>query len=966
MSNEALALPTAATVGGSTPSGAGNFITYRPNYVGPDIPGTFTVWSDVMDALDEIGNGPRYLTFHDDDMPMSITIPAGTYDMTNVVWFMDFAVNLPVNPTNAVDVILADGVYFIQLAVIDGPINVVVQNTTAAVMRMGVPTSVNTPAFTFILKNFARLTVSGSQPFIEVDNSQMAILCDTFAGITSNNGVPMGGIRTINNGSIQLFIIGQGTNLPNNCITGDGSPGCGFLYYPLTHGALASFSVAVANYSGISNLQIQDSSRVARGVVNNSAPGVNNDNTDGHLIGTLWADISVSPVEVYVCADNTTGAAVWDLVGAQADNLEYHDAIVGGPTETHATIALAVADNKQRIAVLADVTESATISPIATNTIINIAPSVTVTYSAANVGAFINLASVVNGKFIIHGNGKILVQNAANRVLVTDTTGLDNSLEIRDLHLDFEAVTVSVVTLSNLERAVLRRCRITANGNLINQMNFSTVQKEIIIENCSIYNTVTAAGYPIRFTSMTAGSSLRVVGNAGVDAKSFNIQFATSVPTYITIVDNHIQDCALSGINPVTTENVLFNNNRCIGSFDWNTPGGNMSGVFSNNHIVGNMIIGNGLELLTHDLIVSDNKCEGLLTVTTLAATRVLIDNNTAGGDITLSSPTITNCGVSNNHSAGNITAISTTMTYSKVVNNNATSNIIAQTTSNSSYNLIENNTAAASLDCTMWGPVTNVDIKNNNIGGTFLFASNIGDITKCNVIGNSSVSAFNVTSIFDIIETNVVNNKSNSNLTVLSANRLADVTVSGNHIQNDFTIQGDLILNLLANGNYCMDGGAGLLVQVANGDMTNIQVTSNTFKALVDFNFTLAGQSVYGLVFSDNICSAGLTIGTAVNTVDIRNTVIKGNKFNNNITLHATNLIRNVNINSNNLVDPTMATYYDLVIPTGTTSNISLNGNVMNTITGGTAGSILAVGNVTNAAIVGNLALHASSVANI
>jgi len=48
-----------------------------------------------------------------------------------------------------------------------------------------------------------------------------------------------------------------------------------------------------------------------------AAPGVSDDDTAGYVAGSLWADRTNH--KIYVCIDNSTGAAVWLLLGSLAD-----------------------------------------------------------------------------------------------------------------------------------------------------------------------------------------------------------------------------------------------------------------------------------------------------------------------------------------------------------------------------------------------------------------------------------------------------------------------------------------------------------------------------------------------------------------------------------------------------------------------------------------------------------------------
>lgn len=47
-----------------------------------------------------------------------------------------------------------------------------------------------------------------------------------------------------------------------------------------------------------------------------AAPAVTNDITQGYRRGSVWMNRSVTPNAVYMCTDDTTGAAVWQLIEA--------------------------------------------------------------------------------------------------------------------------------------------------------------------------------------------------------------------------------------------------------------------------------------------------------------------------------------------------------------------------------------------------------------------------------------------------------------------------------------------------------------------------------------------------------------------------------------------------------------------------------------------------------------------------
>lgn len=51
-----------------------------------------------------------------------------------------------------------------------------------------------------------------------------------------------------------------------------------------------------------------------------AAPGVSDDDTEGFVAGSIWADRTGDTV--YVCTDNATGAAIWIELVAAAEALD--------------------------------------------------------------------------------------------------------------------------------------------------------------------------------------------------------------------------------------------------------------------------------------------------------------------------------------------------------------------------------------------------------------------------------------------------------------------------------------------------------------------------------------------------------------------------------------------------------------------------------------------------------------------
>lgn len=65
----------------------------------------------------------------------------------------------------------------------------------------------------------------------------------------------------------------------------------------------------LAHYTGSGHIAVRLDQYAGAG-----APGVGDDVNDGYVAGSLWVDTSGSPSELYLCTDNTAGAAVWQHI----------------------------------------------------------------------------------------------------------------------------------------------------------------------------------------------------------------------------------------------------------------------------------------------------------------------------------------------------------------------------------------------------------------------------------------------------------------------------------------------------------------------------------------------------------------------------------------------------------------------------------------------------------------------------
>ena len=96
-----------------------------------------------------------------------------------------------------------------------------------------------------------------------------------------------------------------------------------------------------------------------RNVAATTAPGVSNDDTEGYQVGSFWFDVTGDLA--YVCLDATTGAAVWQGIGAGAapsalQLSDLTDVNTSTPTNKFVLVADGV-DWESRVLQLTDLTD---------------------------------------------------------------------------------------------------------------------------------------------------------------------------------------------------------------------------------------------------------------------------------------------------------------------------------------------------------------------------------------------------------------------------------------------------------------------------------------------------------------------------------------------------------------------------------------------------------------------------------
>ena len=297
--------------------------TYQPGFVGPAGTNVYADWNDLYTAFSNTF-GEKWITFDATTAPIpgTVTIPAGTYNLQNAVFYYPFGGNVPSLPIVTIDI--DDGVIISNLASINGPILVRYNGTTSPCITLSSPVNL------LSMTNASSIRATQTQPFIDVSSGAGLIVSLGYgASIGTASTVP-----TINvDGQLQVNMVETGptigdTNTSNtNAISGTGffqiiANNQSFSIVPLTASRYPLFT-GTFNYTNGSN--------TARMVVSNSAAGptVNDDISFINPKGTIW--LSVNPVNqnTYVSVDDTTGAAVWKQFAYVATSSTAGNVILG-------------------------------------------------------------------------------------------------------------------------------------------------------------------------------------------------------------------------------------------------------------------------------------------------------------------------------------------------------------------------------------------------------------------------------------------------------------------------------------------------------------------------------------------------------------------------------------------------------------------------------------------------------------
>lgn len=294
-----LPTPVPATGGVS----AGGFVWY-PQFTG-ESGSIFTSWPALYAALPE--SEPANIIFQSDTGTM--TMPAGTYDMSNITWTaMSFTVSAGVPPGPRLQLILANGVHFSGLpCCIRGPLSVDYRGLSSACADLDLDDIPNN--LSLRLYN-CQIQCSGTQPFINLTTTTIT----TFI-LTMESGTLLynpGGQNTVINVNGDVIVTaalsGSFITISDDAIGGDGA-------FQIING-----SIGLQNSSGTWTMPSNQPNFTGTFSYNISAslpmsaqfaldPTVDDDFTLAYKPGDIWTNTISN--RNFTCSSAGSGAAIW-------------------------------------------------------------------------------------------------------------------------------------------------------------------------------------------------------------------------------------------------------------------------------------------------------------------------------------------------------------------------------------------------------------------------------------------------------------------------------------------------------------------------------------------------------------------------------------------------------------------------------------------------------------------------------
>ena len=228
-----------------------------------------------------------------------IIIPPGTWDMTNVVWYVKIcSLNTPPNLFTQINI--SDGATVNGLGGISGPIMATHFGTTSAAITLSTLPFSRQAAF--YLTDGAQIASGGTQPFVRLVEGFAEVItqfANILYGTDTISTVP---VVSADDASQLIIVLGVDCTLEDNAVGGTGNILCVRLT-PGTHTSIPPVQTLPGTFSVGSTYTNSDTYQRP------GAPTNTDDDSKGYKIGDLWIDTGSSML--YTSLNVTLNSAVW-------------------------------------------------------------------------------------------------------------------------------------------------------------------------------------------------------------------------------------------------------------------------------------------------------------------------------------------------------------------------------------------------------------------------------------------------------------------------------------------------------------------------------------------------------------------------------------------------------------------------------------------------------------------------------
>lgn len=297
-----------------TGDASGVTLIYKPGYTGSSAY-IFADWADLYEVCQTI-EGKKYIQFDGSLNAGVLTVPAGTYDMSDVEWsvcnssFIAIGSN-PYSPRQ--HVILEDGVVFSRpMCTINGLLAIEFRGTTVPAITIDLDTDLYHRGFW--LTDGAAIFCTGSQPFLDlistVPGSIFIIVLSYGVNIINLSGTDPQVIRANSNVACILNVISSNVIFNDDTLAGAATFFFIIAARDFQKAQDVLFTVPSTQPAVTGSILYQDKlSNTPTTYMRAATPTVNDDNSQFYKPGDIWIDTTTD--NVYICANNTVGAAVW-------------------------------------------------------------------------------------------------------------------------------------------------------------------------------------------------------------------------------------------------------------------------------------------------------------------------------------------------------------------------------------------------------------------------------------------------------------------------------------------------------------------------------------------------------------------------------------------------------------------------------------------------------------------------------